>query len=202
MKEILKLRGFYMGLAVLLLLAGCEQGRDVEKGDRPKIILKGNHVIYSGTPLELGGELSDWLEVLGPYERKAMGDMLWDSLGIEVVRSYSKVKIFRVILNHRFPPKYRDPGPAPGEEGGAVKQIFSGYLEIGGVSIDSETTVEDINKKIDSPYGFSCSRGMNICSALVGEKKQLIAVNVDGRKEKSPIYSIAFTAKPLNKKSE
>lgn len=105
MKEILKLRGFYVGLAVLLLLAGCDQGREVEKGARPEIILKGNHAIYNGTPLELGGELSDWLEVLGPYERKAMGDMLWDSLGIEVVRSYSKAKIFRVILNHRATPQ-------------------------------------------------------------------------------------------------
>lgn len=193
MKQILIWRSVFVGLALFLLLAGCDQGREVEKGANPEIILKGKNITYNGTPLELGGELSDWLKVLGPYERKDMGDLMWDSLGLQIGPRYKEVGHFRVVLNHRPTPKYRDPGPAPGEEGGPVKQTFSGYLEIGGVGVDSQTTVEDINKKIEYPYGFSCSRGINICSALIGKSKKLIDITVDGRKEKSVVYEVFFS---------
>lgn len=205
MKAILIWRRVSVGLAVLLLLAGCDQGSEVEKGAKPEIILKGNHVMYNGTPLELGGELKDWVEVLGPYDRKpkeGIAILRWDSMGLKVWPKNHTVDTFGIVLNHRPSPKYRDPGPAPGEEGGPVKKTFSGYIEIGGVGIDRRTTVEDINKKIDYPYGFSCSRGMNACSALIGESKQLVGINVDGRKEKSLIYSIELSAKPRNKEAE
>lgn len=201
---MLRLQVKLLFLLFLPLLVSCDQGHQVERGGKPEAILEGSHIIYDGKPLKIGGSMDDWLEVLGSHSRggPGIGPYLWDGLGVMIAHHYSSSEEIVFVINHRPPPKYRDPGAAPGEDGGPVKNTFSGYLEIGGVGIDSQTTVEDINKQIDYPYGFTCSRGMNMCSALVGEEKQLIAISVDGRKEKSPVYSIAFIADPVDQLAE
>lgn len=204
---MLRLRVKLLFLLFLPLLVSCDQGHQVERGGKPEAILEGGHIIYDGKPLKVGGPMDDWLGVLGSHSRggPGIGPYLWDGLGIKIAQNYSSSEEIVFVLNHRPPPEYNFEKrwrKEPGEEGGPVKNTFSGYLEIGGVGIDSQTTVEDINMQIDYPYGLTCSRGMNMCSALVGEEKQLIAISVDGRKEKSPVYSIAFIADPVDQLAE
>lgn len=79
-------------LALLLPLNGCDFARsqwsqftaglreattaprEIKRGAKPGIIIKGDQITFDGKPLRLRADVKEWIEVLGPNFRMYRGD--------------------------------------------------------------------------------------------------------------------------------
>ncbi|WP_411832400.1 hypothetical protein [Pseudoxanthomonas mexicana] len=205
-------------LALLLPLNGCDFARsqwsqftaglreattaprEIKRGAKPEIIIKGDQITFDGKPLRLRADVKEWIEVLGPNFRIYRGDLIWDEKGLIAIlhpQNKSKVRTLSVELNFKqlyeeWDPEYKESGPG---KKGVPKEFFKGYLEINGLPIDAQSTIHETNRRAHGELSISCSRGINICSDHARKPgTPLLYFSVDSRKEQSIIYEVQVDA--------
>lgn len=179
--------------------------RHIPTNGGPQILVAASKITFDGEPLQLQGDFGDWVEVLGPDYRSwtpsdnvtRVGTYIWDDLGILVSLDWQgkqTVKGFEVSFTFKessvADPENYVPGTGPFPSG-----TFPGYLEVGGVPIDAESTVREVNRRADGALSLRCMRGLGICSSFIdGDEDGLVVdVEVDGRKENSIVYRLSLS---------
>jgi len=69
--------------------------RQVHRGGKPELILKGEHISFNGKPLVWGKSMEEWRSVIGKgvvcsARNERPGWCKWDALGIEIAGSIGK----------------------------------------------------------------------------------------------------------------
>jgi hypothetical protein len=168
------------------------QARSAPRGAEPQVLIRRSGVDEFGDPrfangftiagqtLKSGDTLQRALDVLGPSSRKGYnGTQIWDALGITVQSEWPHIHDFNPADKREDQPitwvylHLNASGSAVLDAGDTPAKLFSGYLELDQVGIDSKTTLKDIRTLADreglrgAHAYLYCSQGRTDC--YIGE---------------------------------
>lgn len=183
------------------LLLGCEQSDQIASGTslardkHPAIIIQGHRVFVEGKLLWLGGSMVTWKEAIPGTPRCTEPELIvvctWDNLGVQIGSGQSdmtKVIFMNINLASReeFFLEKNDFSP---------RMLFSGYLELDGVSIDGTTEYGAIRGKIDPGRNMTC--GIRRCTepTAVLNPDAAIHLSLNGVGDQSRLYSFSLACK-------
>lgn len=223
------MKSFLITLCLLISLTACEKAssfansewkglkesareatttpREIPRGAKPEVFIKGNVLTYNGHALRLGSLLDEWTKVLGTdYRPSTPGDknpkdaiLVWDNLGLVLHLDWQGNRTVRSVeVDLSFKQLYEKGSPdgeshKPGT-GSVPTHFFKGYLEVNDVAIDEKSTIRETNSRANGKLSISCSEGINLCSddkAPAGTPTPYF--EVDSRKENSVIYAVSFS---------
>jgi hypothetical protein len=70
-------------------IKGYDKPRQVHRGQKPELIIRGSAVTFNGNPLKLGSSIAEWEKTLGKSSRLKEGGSdinTWDEFGIITYR--------------------------------------------------------------------------------------------------------------------
>lgn len=180
--------------------------RKVKKGNLPEICAKEDKIYFNGTELKFGGSLESWKRIISGDPRcfgKGMTLCIWDDIGLEVGTSHGspqKVSFLNIHLSFSEDDKYIGLVDYPdGSRADKVPDldphhVFSGYLEVDGFGIDSETKFWEIRSGVNPVRSLHC--GLLDCShpaGAFGEKAHIYLI-LDSGDEKGKLREFSFDA--------
>lgn len=162
--------------------------RQVPKGGKPSLIIKGGSIYFNDKLLVLGDSMDAWKKTIGAGS-VCGGDSLvavckWDVLGIEIgsgIKRLNRVEFINIYFNEdprRAAINVADvdvhgkPVPAPWE----VKGRFPGYFELEGYGIDRHTKFWEIRASVHRKHGLRC--GLRDCTHPLGALKDNIGIGM------------------------
>lgn len=192
------------------------RARIVPKGAKPEVTIRrtgissskdpyfADGILYNGQSITITDPPSRAIEVLGPNFRIHQGHHIWDNLGISV-----NIDTPSQSFNNEPEPDYiasitieLNP-PPPGEPASPAEpaHYFSGYLDLDGASIDSETTIWEVRALVDRsglagghPYIF-CRQSETSCQVQTygDERTDYVSFWTDKDHANGKIYSVTYS---------
>ena len=190
---------FWVFLAFVLL--GCGRSGQISSGDpvvrdkSPAIIIKGDQIFVDGKLLWLGDSMAVWKAAILGTPRCSEPQLVvvckWDDLGVQIGSGQSDMtKVKFININLAYPEDLFST-----ENELSPKKLFSGYLELDGVAIDSETKYGAIRRNIDPNRNMTC--GIRSCTEPTAafNSGATIYLSLQGSTDQSRLYSFSLSCK-------
>jgi hypothetical protein len=178
--------------------------RKVKKDRQPKIVLTQNKIYFNESEMKMGGSISSWKKIIAGNPRCITSSIIfciWDDLGLEVGTD-SKINQHVRFVNLHLNFSEEDESLArvttkSSEEAGlkySPRQVFSGYLEIDGFGIDSNTKFWELRAGANSKNKMHC--GLRDCSHPSGPfgPHVNIYLTLDGPRETDKVLELGLSS--------
>jgi len=152
--------------------------------------LRGTELTYNGKPLKSGVSLQEWVDIIGEKPREWVihhatggetptGVFLFDEMGIGVGLKDDTKKTAGIRFQYNIipPEPYTRSNPDR-----YPKNVFKGYVDINGIIINAQSTVDEINdalRKNRSLNTLYCKRRTDICRSLTTIKGKTVYFSAD-----------------------
>lgn len=191
------------------------RARVVPKGAEPEVIIRrsgissstdpyfSDGILYNGQRITITDPPSRAIEVFGPDFRIYQNHHVWDNLGIRMYVSTPSQ-----TYNNKPKPDYiqsisielNPPPPGKPVSPAEPSHYFSGYLDLDGAGIDSETKIWEVRALVDRsglagghPYIF-CKQSITICKIQTygDERTDYVSFWTDKDHANGKIYSVTY----------